>query len=439
MVEVLRLRTHGVGPRFVEAAFAGVEDTDGLSWQEARDVFDRAGGPYSYGLTEELRRLGHDVVDIVLDLVILRRAWEREHGPLRTDMDQRQALALAAIEVLRPRIVIDLNMKTFSVAELMEMRRRSPSVEGTIGVANVMKRLDRVFGHDLVLTPSRPLVRTLRRIGGPSAELFHHAFEPPAAGSRTTSDREHAAVFSGSVGHGVYARRRELLRRLLSEGLVEAWVKEGPGRPGKEPMALPSAPAPRPRWHPFVPLGALPALTRLTGRGSDLLDERLRETVAPGARTAGPAGPPGPPLRDEFPDRCHPAVFGAEMFDLLGRSRTVVHDEVNGAATSLRLFEATGMGAALVTDATDGLAELFEVGTEVLTYRTIDEALDLVRALRDDPALAGRVGAAGRARTHRDHSVTARAQQLDALLRDGALVRRRAVRSPQPTAARSAA
>jgi glycosyltransferase involved in cell wall biosynthesis len=180
-------------------------------------------------------------------------------------------------------------------------------------------------------------------------------------------------------------------------------------------------------------------LTRFTGRGSDLLDERLRETVVPAARTAGSTGPPGPPLRDEFPDHCHPAVFGAEMFDLLGRSRTVVHDEVNGAATSLRLFEATGMGAALVTDATDGLAELFEFGTEVLTYRTIDEALDLVRALRDDPALAGRVGAAGRARTHRDHSVTARARQLDALLRNGPLDRRRAVRSPQPTAARSAA
>ena len=67
------------------------------------------------------------------------------------------------------------------------------------------------------------------------------------------------------------------------------------------------------------------------------------------------------------------AAWGRGMYEVLGRSRITVnnHARIAGStANNLRLFEATGMGALLVTEAASNLAQLFEAGQEVATYRS---------------------------------------------------------------------
>jgi len=420
MIDVLRLRTHGVGPAFVRKAFEDVPDLSVLGWQEIQAVFDRAGGPYSYGLTHELRAHGVDAVDLVLDLDESCKAWVREHGPLDDTRGRRQALAVAAIERFRPRVVIDLNMKTFDARELRELRRRFPFLRATIGVANVMKRLDRAFGHDLVLTPSRTLLRELRRHHGPVGELFHHAFDPTDRPVPALEDRDLGVVFSGSIKSGQYEDRTTIVEALLEAGLMEAWAKEL-SRPASASSSAAPAGAARSwlrdkRW---LPPAALAAVARTTGRGSGALDARLRHALdiqrhaTPQADAAERA-----PLIERHPDRCHPPVYGAAMFELLGRATGMLHHEVFGNAASLRMFETTGMGATLITNAVEGLDELFVPGREVLTYRTVDEAIETVRAVVEDPRHARDVAAAGRERTLRDHTVTSRAAQLAVILRE---------------------
>jgi hypothetical protein len=419
MVDVLRLRTHGVGPRFVAAAFRDVPDLTALGWQEVQQIFDRAGGPYSYGLTPELRRSGLDAVDLVLDLEESRRAWVREYGPLPIARDARQAHAIAAIERLRPKVVIDLNMKTFDVGDLRKLRRRFPFLRATVGVANVMKRLDRAFGHDLVLTPSRPLVRELRRHRGPAAVQFHHAFDPSGRSARPFETRARGIVFSGSVRSTQYAERSAVVEALLDAGLIEAWVQEH-----RRPTAD-TAPA-RPvtgvrRWlreKRWLPPAGLAAVARATGRGTGALDARLQQALGLDLPASAGPGLGLQSLAERYPERCHPPLYGEAMFELLGQATGVVHHEVYGNAAALRMFETTGMGAALVTNAVEGLEELFVPGEEILTYRTVGEAVATVRALVDEPSLAQRVAASGRARTLRDHTVVARAAQLADILRE---------------------
>jgi spore maturation protein CgeB len=419
MIDVLRLRTHGVGPAFVREAFEQVVDPSALTWQELQDVFDRAGGPYSYGLTSELRAHGIDAVDLVLDLTESRLAWEREHGSLGADSDLRRAHAIAAIKRLRPRIVIDLNMKTFDVDGLRQLRHDFPFVQGTVGIANVMKRLDRAFGHDLVLTPSRPLLRELRRHRGPAGEFFHHAFDPSGRTAPAFDGRDLGVVFSGSIKHGRYEERSVIVEALLEAGLIDAWVQEQhhPGPVG----ALERGRSAR-RWareKRWLPSTALASVVRATGRGTGALDARLQQALGldgPQARSDTPVSPGS--LADRFPGRCHAAVHGSAMFDLLGRANAMVHHEVFGSAASLRMFETTGMGTALVTNAVEGLDELFTPGEEVLAYRTVGEAVAIVRNLVEDPSLARDVAAAGRRRTLRDHTVSSRATELAAILHD---------------------
>src|SRR6185369_9585100 len=80
----------------------------------------------------------------------------------------------------------------------------------------------------------------------------------------------------------------------------------------------------------------------------------------------------------------HGQAFGRSMYEILGRSKVTLNVHAAWAgpdANNLRLFEATGMGAALVTEEAQNLSDLFEPGSEVATYRTVDEAIDVVRHL----------------------------------------------------------
>lgn len=109
------------------------------------------------------------------------------------------------------------------------------------------------------------------------------------------------------------------------------------------------------------------------------------------------------------------SAFGRGMYAVLARSQLTLnsHGIVSGSdANNLRLYEATGMGALLVTDHRDNLNRLFNVGAEILSYRTPAEAAELVTHYLAHPSEAARIAAAGQARTHRDHTWADRMQQL---------------------------
>jgi spore maturation protein CgeB len=101
------------------------------------------------------------------------------------------------------------------------------------------------------------------------------------------------------------------------------------------------------------------------------------------------------------------SAFGREMYEVLARSRVTLnsHGRVSGHdANNLRLFEATGMGSLLVTDHRKNLGDMFDIGTELVTYRTPREAGDLVNHYLANPDEAARIAHAGQARTLREHT-----------------------------------
>ena len=82
----------------------------------------------------------------------------------------------------------------------------------------------------------------------------------------------------------------------------------------------------------------------------------------------------------------------------------------------MRLFEATGMGACLITDWKENLSELFEPGKEVVAYRSGEECLDLIRYYKARDDARERIAEAGHARCLRDHTYQQRMSDLAALL-----------------------
>jgi hypothetical protein len=109
------------------------------------------------------------------------------------------------------------------------------------------------------------------------------------------------------------------------------------------------------------------------------------------------------------------AAFGRDMYTVLARSRLTLnsHGTIAGPdANNLRLYEATGMGALLVTDQRDNLQALFDVGSEIVAFRTPAEAAEVVAYYLEHPSEAERIAAAGQARTLRDHTWAERMARL---------------------------
>jgi spore maturation protein CgeB len=77
-----------------------------------------------------------------------------------------------------------------------------------------------------------------------------------------------------------------------------------------------------------------------------------------------------------------------------------------------RLFEAAGCGAAVLTEFRETVPELFDVGTEVLTFRDFDELVDQATRLLNEQGLTARLGDAAALRAHRDHTYDVRVARI---------------------------
>jgi hypothetical protein len=124
--------------------------------------------------------------------------------------------------------------------------------------------------------------------------------------------------------------------------------------------------------------------------------------------------PEASPLRNCYRGQ----AWGRGMFSIFRRSQIVVNQHIGIAgeyANNMRLYEATGCGAALVTDRKSNLHELFDVGSEVVDYGNPDECLAQIEHLLSDSVRCANIGRTGQERTCRDHTYLQRAAELAAV------------------------
>jgi hypothetical protein len=188
------------------------------------------------------------------------------------------------------------------------------------------------------------------RSEGIASEWLPLAFSPAVLAEVPVLDRDIPASFVGSLGRQ-HPGRRELVEAVAAVTPIQIWTGDATGLPAESP---------------------------------------LRRLVR------GPA-------------------WGRGMYEVLSRSRITLnqHGAVAGPyAANLRLYEATGMGALLVTDAKSTLPDLFDVGAEVIVYNSPEECASLVSYYHGHPEEASRIASAGQARTLRDHTWHNRMGQL---------------------------
>ena len=138
-------------------------------------------------------------------------------------------------------------------------------------------------------------------------------------------------------------------------------------------------------------------------------------------------------------ERYQGEAWGREMFALLQASFITLNYHVDAAeqcANNMRLFEATGCGALLITDYKENLQDLFDVGREIVAYRSLDECVDLIRFYGHHRDEAQQIAKAGQARTLRDHTYEIRMGQTAEILERHLHYHREGSRSASPDVSR---
>lgn len=333
---------------------------------------------------QAMTRAGHAATETLANVEPLQKRWAMEND-VAAGPDWLEAVALAQINAFQPDVVFVSDFATLQGPFLRRLRRACPSVRLLIGWCGAPAKNQEVFGeYDLVLSNIPGVVERFRAGGVPSQHL-RHAFGPEVLGRLGAEARPTAAfAFLGSVvlGDGGHHGRAQLLQTLSTATPLEIWANVSRSR-----------------------------RARLVERLGAVLPQLVYERL-PGA----------PLLAATKAWRSRPPLFGLAMYGQMRASKVCLNSHIDlshQSASNMRLFEATGVGACLLTDWKSDLATVFEPDREVVTYRSAAECVDKALYLLEHEDECRDIAAAGQRRTLRDHTFDQRAFQLDAIIREG--------------------
>lgn len=322
--------------------------------------------------SSHLRRLGYEAHDLIVNCAPLQMAWARENGTDFSRLAMAVPQRLLRAPLVGPWLGSLPGLVHIALAQVRAMRpdvlycqdlwflppaalaRLKPHVGMIVGqIASPLPPAPYLRAFDLITTSFPHFVPRLRAMGIPS-EYFRISFEPRVLSMLGTVEQDIEVSFIGGISRH-HGNALPMLERLASECGIEFF-----------------------------------------GYGAGQLSRA-----------------------SAIRHRHHGEVWGLDMYRALARSRITLNRHINVAenfANNMRLYEATGVGAMLLTDRKDNLGELFEIGKEIVAYGSVEEAIELIRHYRTHPSEARAIALAGQARTLAEHTYLNRMEELGPML-----------------------
>ena len=321
--------------------------------------------------SRNLLKLGHEAYDIHANNEFMQKAWAREHGrevreparsvgtrylrsflrPLLRSRDSEPAWFrnVLTAQIRHHKPDVILNQAVSQISGRF-LKSIDPCVRLLMGqIASPLPEGEDFASYDLLVSSLPNLVQFFRRIGR-SAELHRLAFEPLVLSMLRNHVKRVSISFVGSLfsSHRSRIEWLELLSRCLD---VQIWGQGVSGLPENS-------------W-----------------------------------------------IRKRYEGN----AWGIQMYGILHSSKITLNNHIDVAgsyANNMRLFEATGVGALLVTDWKVNLHEMFEPGKEVVAYRSPEECVELVQYYLEHDKEREAIARAGQERTLREHTYYHRMQEL---------------------------
>ncbi len=373
------------------------------SFQESYDdgrarLFSRHFG-WSDVWAASLGPLGYEVDEIVLNSPQLQQRWAREHGVGYDPADWRCEIVCAQVKQFQPDVIFLDDYAAFSAQQLRRIQESSPGLRLMVGWCGApYASLEPFREFDLVLSNIPTLSRELND-GGVRSRVLRHAFDARVqVNLPAPAATECQITFCGTIStkSDWHAERTGFLENLTSA----------------VPMSVASE-----LYRRVGPLSrslARIARGRMTPDSLRCQIDRLFERRGMNHPTSLVAA-------------LVPPVAGLKMYEFLASSTATFNKHIAksvGESSNMRLFEAAGIGACLLTDHTADLGGLFELDHEVVSYSCMDECEEKARWLVGHPREARQIGLNARQRVLREHTFEHRATEFDSILQDALCYRR---------------
>ena len=334
-------------PSFLEAHYGAHPGLADRPYREQWVSLMASSFSASDAYSTSLRALGHEADEIIVNCRQLQERWAAENGlSLRrrlrsgTRDDWQEAVAAAQVEHFRPDIVHVDLLTALLPTTVARFGELASLVVGQI--ATFLPPASHLDPYGLILTSFPHFVPRLRGEGR-ACEYLPLAFDPRVLDRLPSASEEHGAVFVGGLGRA---------------------------------------------WH---------------GDGNDVLEVIARDVPIDFWGYGAESWPEDSPLRRRY----HGEAWGLDMYRVFRAARIGLNrhiDAAAGHANNLRLYDTTGVGCMLLTDAGSNLAELFEPGREVVAYRDADDLRAKLRHYLADDEARREIASAGQRRTLAAHS-----------------------------------
>ena len=369
---------------------------DSFGWA---DFWDRA-----------LEPIGYEVTNYIANAEIMQKQWAIENHLPISQNNWFEEIIVAQIKEFQPDILFVDDYISFSKNFLISLKSICGSIKLVLGWCGAPFQSADVFSaYDIVLSNIPELVLHFQECGF-QAKYVRHAFSPSVLkGIDLTRQKDIGSSFIGSIlpGKSLHNQRINLIKKLIKDVDLELFCHVPTyGYVDKVLDPLKE-----------VAYGSIQSLARLTN---------IRKILTRIPKIKNYVGLNESPISLKYLDaeivsKAKPPLFGLEMFQVLANSKISLNNHIDisrNSASNMRLFEVTGVGTCLLTDWKPNLQEIFDIDREIVTYSSIEECVEKIRWLLDNPRAIEAIAKAGQTRTLKDHTFDNRALILDEIVQD---------------------
>ncbi len=360
-------------PAFLASFYASNPDLRSKPYYLQRQALLRQCFGTSDFYSRHLNKIGCDAQDLVVNCIAAQEAWSKENGKAFSRLAARIPYSLFRLPLVGPIAAALPGLVDIAIAQIKDAK---PDV---------------LYCHDLYFFPPRALAEIR-----PYAKLIVGQIACPLPPDNFIKGYD---LILTSFPHFV--------QRLRDRGVISEYF-----RIGFDPRVLELLG----KVEKSVEVSFVGGISRHHGKAVPVLEYLARNTPIQffgyGAASLDRKSP--------IVARHHGEVWGLDMYRALANSRVTLNRHINVAenyANNMRLYEATGVGAMLLTDEKDNLGALFEIGKEVVAYSTEAEAAELIRYYLAHPEAAHAIAQAGQLRTLKEHTYERRMEELVPILK----------------------
>lgn len=342
------------------------------SYSKMKQLWDKEWFGQGNFYSKRLEPFGWQVEELIINDFVMQSQWAAEHR-LMISQDNNwlfdklpesiknylglrgwmKKILFKQIEVLKPDVVYMHDLSILGVDDLRFIKKKVKLLAGQIACPLPLNRAP-LGEYDLIVSSFPHYVKMFRKMGIGS-EYLRWCFEDGVRKEIKTKKRDLGAVFVGGFS-SAHSKGNRVLENLAENVRLDVW-----------------------------------------GYGINQLGINS-------------------PLKKHY----NGELWGREMYDMMARAKIVVNRHINVAgniANNMRMFDATGMGALLITDQKPNMSEFFEVGKEVVTYKNAEDLVKKVKYYLKHDDERDKIARAGQKRTLKDHTYKIRMKELSNILK----------------------